>query len=249
MFANKVVLITGGSSGIGAAAVEGFAKEGAFVAFVGRNETKLKAVAERCGANTFPIKADIAKDEEAKTIVAKTIERFGKLDVLVNNAGVMQRVSLSDPNILDAFDFILNTNLRSAVLLTSLAIPYLKETKGNIVNVSSIGSFRIPADVEGLVSYSISKAGLDQFTRGAAKEFASFGVRVNSVNPGPVRTRPAINSEGKYFPDDDLIIKMTALGRASEPDEISGHIQYLASDKARSVTGTCFVMDNGVLLK
>ncbi|XP_026740389.1 uncharacterized protein LOC113502858 [Trichoplusia ni] len=249
MFANKVVLVTGGSSGIGAAAVEGFAKEGAFVAFVGRNETKLKAVAERCGANTFPIKADIAKDEEAKTIVAKTIEKFGKLDVLVNNAGISRIVGLSDPNILDAFDLIMNTNLRAVVLLTNLAIPYLKETKGNIVNVSSVASTTIPSLMDGFVSYCVSKAGLDQFTRGAAKEFASFGVRVNSVNPGPVITDMAVNSGIDNVPDDDMMKNITALGRASDADEVSDLIQYLASDKARSVTGSCFVIDNGMLLK
>ncbi|CAD0204600.1 unnamed protein product [Chrysodeixis includens] len=249
MFANKVVLITGGSSGIGAAAVEGFAKEGAFVAFVGRNETKLKAVAERCGPNTFPINADVAIDEQAKTIIPKTIEKFGKLDVLVNNAGIGPMVELSDPNVLDSFDLIVNTNLRAVVLLTNLALPYLKESKGNIINISSIASTRIISVVTGLVPYCVSKAGLDQFTRGAAAEFAAFGVRVNSVNPGPVVTDMGANSGIDVVPDADMMKNITALGRMSDADEVSDLIQYLASDKARGVTGSCFVIDNGMLLK
>ncbi|CAH0595536.1 unnamed protein product [Chrysodeixis includens] len=243
MFANKVILITGGSSGIGAAAVECFAKEGASVVFVGRNEAKLKAVAERCGPKTYPIKADISKDEEAKSIVKKTIEKFGKLDVLVNNAGIFKYKSLRDSNAVDVYDEILKTNTRAVILITTLAIPYIIQTKGNIINISSVVSTTIVEP--GMTLYGMSKAALDHYTKGLALDLAKVGVRVNSVNPGPVITDLA--RDVTDFPDIP-IDKLTALGRASDPEEIGDIIVYLASDKARGVTGSMYHVDNGALL-
>ncbi|XP_035448653.2 3-oxoacyl-[acyl-carrier-protein] reductase FabG-like [Spodoptera frugiperda] len=251
MFANKVVLVTGGSSGIGAATVEAFAKEGASVAFVGRNEAKLKEVASRCqqhGANVLVIRADVSKDEEANTIVQQTVDKFGKLDVLVNNAGILRHATVLDPNLIDNFDEIMKTNLRPVVLITSLAIPHLIASKGNIVNVSSVLSTWIK--LPGMISYSMSKAAMDHFTRGAATELASHGVRVNSVNPGPVTTdiRETSNMPTELS-EDNIIEKTTALGKAADSEEVADIILYLASEKARSVTGSCYVMDNGMYLK
>ncbi|XP_035448881.2 uncharacterized oxidoreductase MexAM1_META1p0182-like [Spodoptera frugiperda] len=249
MFANKVVLVTGGSSGIGAATVEAFAKEGASVAFVGRNEAKLKEVASRCeqhGANVLVIRADVSKDEEAKTIVQQTVDKFGKLDVLVNNAGILRFASVLQSHILQTFDDIINTNLRSAILITNLAIPHLIATKGNIVNVSSVMSSSVK--LPGMMPYSISKAGMDHFTRFSALELAPSGVRVNSVNPGPVITDITASSG---IPAERIkeTGENTPMGRSSDPDEVGDIILYLASDKARSVTGSCYVIDNGYLLQ
>ncbi|XP_073949554.1 3-oxoacyl-[acyl-carrier-protein] reductase FabG-like [Choristoneura fumiferana] len=253
-FSGKVVLVTGASSGIGAATAILFAKEGARVAMVGRNETKLSKVAQQCAAHgTAPlvIRADVANEEEVKTIVKKTIDQFGRLDVLVNNAGTGQNAAITDPNILQTFDTVMNTNLRSVVQLTSLAAPYLVETKGNIVNVSSIAAHCVLG--ASFMSYSVSKIGLDHYTRCAALELAASGVRVNSVNPGPVRTDIAENS-GMVPPGQgdamwDQWKSMTALNRVGESEEIADLIAFLASDKARSITGSIYVSDNGSLLK
>ncbi|XP_035448882.2 uncharacterized oxidoreductase MexAM1_META1p0182-like [Spodoptera frugiperda] len=249
MFANKVVLVTGGSSGIGAATVEAFAKEGASVAFVGRNEARLKEVASSCqqhGANVLVIRADVSKDEEANTIVQQTVDKFGKLDVLVNNAGILRFASVLEPTLINTFDEIMNTNLRPVVLITSLAIPHLIATKGSIVNVSSVLSsiVRIP----GIMSYSMSKAAMDHFTKFAALELGPSGVRVNSVNPGPVITNIAAGSG--FAPEllEDTGAH-TPLGKAAQSMEIGDMIVYLASDKAKSVTGSCIVMDNGLALQ
>ncbi|KAH9641643.1 hypothetical protein HF086_009989 [Spodoptera exigua] len=251
MFANKVVLVTGGSSGIGAAAVEAFAKEGASVAFVGRNEAKLKEVASRCqqhGAKFLVIKADVSKDEEAKTIVQQTIDKFGKLDVLVNNAGILRHGTVLEPNLIDNFDEIMKTNLRPVVLVTNLAVPHLIASKGSVVNVSSILSTWIK--LPGMISYAMSKAAMDHFTRGAATELASYGVRVNSVNPGPVTTDIRQNANmPTELSEENVVEKATALGKAAESEEVADIILYLASDKARSVTGSCYIMDNGMFLK
>ncbi|XP_061722418.1 3-oxoacyl-[acyl-carrier-protein] reductase FabG-like [Cydia pomonella] len=249
-FSGKVVLVTGASSGIGAATAILFSKEGASVAIVGRNETKLSNIAQKCaqaGVQPLVITADVSNEQEASTIIKKTVDHFGNLDVLVNNAGIIRKASVSDPNILKVFDEVMNTNLRSIVQPTRLAAPFLVATKGNIVNVSSVASTRVIA--ESYMSYCVSKAGVDHFTRCAALDLAASGVRVNSVNPGPVRTDISENA-GLVPPCAgnitwDYMKTVTALIRVGEPEEIADVIAFLASDKARSITGSIYVSDNG----
>ncbi|XP_026740484.1 uncharacterized protein LOC113502929 [Trichoplusia ni] len=247
-FAGKVVLVTGGSSGIGAAAAVLFAKEGAAVAVVGRNRAKLDSVAQRCrelGARTLLITADIANDQEASTIVQKTIDEFGKLDVLINNAGIyLEGDGLFNGKIMESYDKIMNTNLRAAVNITNLAVPHLVISKGNIINISStLGSK--PSSLA--LSYCVSKAGLDQFSRVAALELAPSGVRVNIVSPGPVITDILDNAgiTNNVFEDWRML---TALKRVAAPEEIGDMLVFLASDKAKSITGANFFVDNGELL-
>ncbi|XP_061722417.1 3-oxoacyl-[acyl-carrier-protein] reductase FabG-like [Cydia pomonella] len=253
-FSGKVVLVTGASSGIGAATAILFSKEGASVAIVGRNETKLSNIAQKCtqaGAKPLVIRADVANEKEASTIIKKTVDHFGKLDVLVNNAGIVKKASVADPNILKVFDENINTNLRSIVQLTSLAAPFLVATKGNIVNVSSVASTKVIG--ENYMSYCVSKVGVDHFTRCAALDLAASGVRVNSVNPGPVKTDIAENCGLAPAGTGDIAWEyakaVTALNRYAEPEEIADVIAFLASDKAKSVTGSIYVADNGQLLK
>ncbi|XP_061722033.1 3-oxoacyl-[acyl-carrier-protein] reductase FabG-like [Cydia pomonella] len=254
-FSGKVVLVTGASSGIGAATAILFSKEGASVAIVGRNENKLSNVAQKCaqlGAKPLVIRADVANEKEASTIIKRTVDQFGKLDVLVNNAGIARKASVAESNSLKIYDEVMNTNMRPIVQLTSLASPFLVATKGNIVNVSSIASTK--AFGEGFMAYCVSKAAVDHFTRCAALDLAASGVRVNSVNPGPVRTDISANS-GLASPGAgdvawwDNMKSMTALNRVGEPEEIADVIAFLASDKARSITGSTYVSDNGQLLK
>ncbi|XP_026740481.1 uncharacterized protein LOC113502928 [Trichoplusia ni] len=246
-FADKVVLVTGGSSGIGAAAAVLFAKEGAAVAVVGRNRAKLDSVAQRCrelGARTLLITADIANDQEASTIVQKTIDEFGKLDVLINNAGITHLAGLQSTNIMESYDMVMNTNLRATVYITSLAVPHLISTKGNIINISStLGK----ASNKRMLAYCVSKAGLDHFSKVIALELASSGVRVNTVRLGPVIT-DILENAGLPFTWDDLA-KETPLGKVATADEAADMILFLASDKAKSVTGGEFTIDNGILIK
>ncbi|XP_073949028.1 3-oxoacyl-[acyl-carrier-protein] reductase FabG-like [Choristoneura fumiferana] len=220
------------------------------VAIVGRNETKLNNVAQQCavhGAAPLIVRADVANEEKVKTIVKNTIEQFGQLDILVNNAGIYKLALITDPNILQTYDAVMNTNLRSVIQLTNLAAPYLTETKGNIVNVSSISSHRIFG--EKYMSYALSKIGMDHFTRAAALELAASGVRVNSVNPGPVKTdildNCGVAAPGKSDEMWEQFKDVTPLGRIGEPEEIAELIMFLASDKARSITGSIFDSDNG----
>ncbi|XP_026740391.1 uncharacterized protein LOC113502906 [Trichoplusia ni] len=245
-FCNKVVLITGGSAGIGAATAEVFAKEGASLAIVGRNENKLKEVAQRCqelGSKTLTIKADLTKDEEADSIVKKTVDEFGKLDVLVNNAGILRQSGIMADDFLSSFDEVMNTNIRGPVRVTRSAVPSLIETKGNIVNVSSIAATNVNRPT--FIAYKTSKAALNHFTRCVAFELAPHGVRANSVSPGPTRTDIF---EGLQVNVDWLLDK-TALLRVSDPVEIADLIVYVASDKAKSITGSNYIIDNGSMLK
>lgn len=252
-FKGKVVLVTGASSGIGAAAAIQFAEQGAKVSMVGRNEKKLQNVSAKCekvGTKPLVINADVTKDEDVKRIIKDTIKHYGKLDVLVNNAGTGTPCSILAPDAMKEFDYIMALNLRAPVYLTNLAAPYIVESKGNIINISSIASER--ALVQLGFAYCTSKAGLDHFTRCVALELAPKGVRVNSINPGPVRTdiiKHFVTDESKEQEMWEAAAKATALGRVSQSEEIGDLILYLASDKARSITGAVYVIDNGSMLK
>lgn len=248
-FNNKVILVTGGSSGIGAATAVSFAREGAKVAIVGRNETKLRSVAaeiEKNGNKCLVIKADVANDDDARRIVQETVDTFGGIDVLVNNAGTNKFGSVLDGKLMDAYDSIMSVNLRAAMNLTSLAAPHIVKTKGSIINISSTGSQLVPA-LPQFIPYCVSKAALEHFTKGAARELAPSGVRVNAIRPGPVRT-DMIENTG--FPGTwDIFKAGTALNRVGEPEEIAYIALFLASDKAKSITGSVYTSDNGYLLK
>ncbi|XP_022836172.1 uncharacterized protein LOC111363567 [Spodoptera litura] len=246
-FENKVVLITGASSGIGAATAVEFAKQRASVAIVGRNSVKLQAVNENCqkhGVTPLIINADISKEEAADEIIKKTTDKYGRLDVLVNNAGIVDTGGLLDGAIMKSYDKIMNTNLRAVVTLTSAAVPYLIKSKGNIVNVSStLGTQATPL----MMAYCISKAGLNHFSKTAALELAASGVRVNVVSPGPVVT-DILENAGLPSTWDEWS-KLVPLGKVAYSPEVADVILFLASDRAHSITGGNLTIDNGCVLK
>lgn len=252
-FTNKVVIITGASSGIGAAVAIKFAEEGANVVLIARNQNKLKEVVTKCerhGGKVLVVIADVTKSEDIKNIIEQTINQFEKIDILVNNAGIIRTAAVWDENAMDVFDSVMATNLRSVVHLTNLTAPHLMKTKGNVVNISSIAA--VDAMNPTFFAYCTSKAGLDQFMRSAALDLSPKGVRVNSVNPGPVRTDFEQNfgvtkSEADSFWDKTK--SWSTLDRVAEPEEIADLVLFLASDKAKSVTGSSYLIDNGCLLK
>lgn len=251
-FQNKVVLVTGGSSGIGAATAIAFAAKGASVAIVGRNGKKLAITAEKCdqnGSKPLVITAELTKDDDLRRIINETINHFGRLDVLVNNAGVADQKSILAPDLMETYDKVVSTNLRAVVYLTNLAAPHLVESKGNIVNVSSVAGQAVILKTGS--SYAASKAGLDHFTRSVALELADKGVRVNTVSPGPVRT-DIMESVGITADQRDamfaVFVNKVPLRRVAEPEEIADVIIFLASDKARSITGSTYVSDNGMVM-
>ncbi|CAH2051666.1 unnamed protein product, partial [Iphiclides podalirius] len=230
---NKVVVVTGSSSGIGASTAIEFAKEGAHVVIVGRNETKLENVRETCekyGKKPLVIKADVSKDTDGKKIVDETIEKFGRIDVLVNNAGISELVDITSENFMEGYDRIINVNLRGVVYITHQAIPHLIKSKGNIINISSVAGVNT-VGIPDFIAYGMSKAGLNHFTRCVALKLASYGVRVNTTSPRPVRT-DIINHPTMESVTWEKLGEMTALKRVSDPVEIADLILFLSSDKA-----------------
>ena len=181
-FTGKVVVITGASSGIGAQTARDFSKLGASLVLIGRNLENLQKVAGECeqSDNVLTVQADITIEDDVKRIIDEAVKKFSRIDVLVNNAGVLETGSIENTN-LDQYDRVMGTNMRSIYHLTMLAVPHLIKTEGSIVNVSSVNGIR---SFPGVLAYNISKAAVDQFTRCVALELAPKKVRVNSVNPG-----------------------------------------------------------------
>jgi NAD(P)-dependent dehydrogenase (short-subunit alcohol dehydrogenase family) len=246
-FANKVVLVTGATSGIGRACALQFAEAGAQIAAVGRNEESLASLAKEIGGpsgKTLLIPADLSRADEAQGVVDQTIEEAGGIDVLVNAAGHIATGTVEDTS-LEAWDAMLNINLRAVFHLTQKALPSLIERRGNIVNISSVTGVR---SFPGVLAYCVSKAGLDQLTRCAALELAAKGVRVNAVNPGVVVTE--IHKRGGMTDEQyDSFLERSKqthpLGRVGRPSEIAALVYFLASSQASWITGATYSIDGG----
>src|SRR5690349_11481381 len=246
-FAGKVALVTGATSGIGQACARAFASAGAKVACVGRKEHALQEMSDEIGkldTEALPIRADIAAAGEAERVVAETVKTFGGIDVLVNAAGHISSGTIENTS-LQAWDDMMNVNVRAPFQLMQQALPSLIERRGNIVNVSSVTGLRA---FPGVLAYCVSKAALDQLTRCASLELAAKGVRVNAVNPGVVVTQ--IHKRGGMNEDAYAAFlehsKTThPLGRTGRPEEIADLVLFLASDKASWITGATYSIDGG----
>lgn len=245
-FKGKVIIVTGASSGIGADCARHLAKLGGKLALVGRNEKRLNEVAEQIKKNGSPtplaIVADVTKDSQR--IIDDTIKHFGQLDVLVNNAGVFTTNNVADSFDIEEFDRIWNTNVRSVAILIHLAVPHLKKTKGNIVNVSSIAGLMSFANT---LAYGTSKSALDQLTKCCAIDLAPL-IRVNGIQPAMIRT-PIFEALGldsaateKLFEDS---VGQYLVGRIGEVSDTSAAIAFLACESASFLTGLLMPVDGG----
>lgn len=249
-FDGKVVLITGASSGIGEGTAKYLAKLGASLALTGRNVDNLNKVGAACeaadpnGKKPLLLVADVTKVEDNKRVIEDVIAKYGRLDVLVNNAGIIGNGSIEDTS-LEQYDEIMNTNVRAVYHLTMLAVPHLVQSKGNIVNLSSVAGSR---SFPGILAYGMSKAAIDQFTRCTALELAPKQVRVNAVNPGVIVTdihKRGGMSEEAYAAFLEKCKQTHALGRPGTPEEVAATIAFLASDAASFITGVTINVDGG----
>ncbi|XP_005994410.1 3-oxoacyl-[acyl-carrier-protein] reductase FabG [Latimeria chalumnae] len=244
----KVALITGASSGIGAATSILFAKLGARLALNGRNMDNLTKIAHQCeeASKEKPllVPGDLTEEGVVKKTIADTIAHYSQLDILVNNAGILETGSIENTT-MEQYDKVMNINMRSVYELTTLAVPHLIKTKGNVINVSSICG---PRSFSGLLAYCVSKSALDQFTRCVALELASKQVRVNAVCPGVIITeihkRAGLN-EGQYAEFLEHSKETHALGRPGKADEVAQGIAFLAAETASFITGVTLPIDGG----
>ena len=244
----RVIMITGATSGIGRATVRRFAQASAKVICIGRNRSALAEVENEIkalGGNAVILEVDVTNDDDQiKQAFDETVATAGRLDVLVNAAGHLSTGTVEDTS-LAAWDAMMNVNLRSVFHLMQLAAPHLAMTRGNIVNVSSVTGLR---SFPGVLAYCVSKAGLDQLTRCSALELAPKGVRVNAVNPGVVVTeihKRGGMSEADYEKFLERSKTTHPLGRVGQPSEIADLIFYLASESASWITGATYQIDGG----
>jgi NAD(P)-dependent dehydrogenase (short-subunit alcohol dehydrogenase family) len=247
MLTDKVAIVTGATSGIGRATAKLFVQNRAKVVAVGRNETELLRLRDETRDELGELHVELADVTELSQVdrcVSQTIDKFGRLDILVNAAGIIKNGNIADTT-LDEWDKMLGINLRSVFYMMQKCVPFLEASKGNIVNVSSVTG---PRAFPNVLAYCVSKAGVDQLTRCAALELAPKGVRVNAVNPGVVVTnlhKRSGMSDEKY--DTFLEHSKTThpLGRAGRPEEVADLIMFLASDKAGWITAATYEIDGG----
>lgn len=243
----RVVMVTGATSGIGRAVAKRFGGAAAHVIAVGRNRSSLAEVEQEiisAGGTCRAAPVDVTIDSDVQRVLGEAINDAGRLDVLVNAAGHISTGSIEDTS-LAAWDAMMNVNLRSFFYLMQLAVPHLAKTRGNIVNISSVTGLR---SFPGVLAYCVSKAGVDQLTRCAALELAPKGVRVNAVNPGVVVTE--IHKRGGMNEHDyEIFLERSKtthpLGRVGNAEEIAELVFYLASEKASWITGATYQIDGG----
>jgi 3-oxoacyl-[acyl-carrier protein] reductase len=241
----KSAIVTGGSQGIGTAASLMLAEEGADVCLTYRKHKEeaeaVKEQIEAMGRKALAVKCDISSFTEAEAVVKATVEAFGKLDILVNNAG-MNWDGVCWKMSEEQWDRVLDVNLKGYFNFTRHAAPLFKDQKyGRIINVTSINGLR---GKFGQTNYSASKAGIVGYTKAVAKELGGFGVTVNAVAPGLIETAMLRESEAR-----DKIIDMAmaeiVLKRVGQPEDLANVIAFLASDKAKHVTGEVIKVDGG----
>jgi 3alpha(or 20beta)-hydroxysteroid dehydrogenase len=240
----KVALITGGARGMGKSHVRHFVAEGARVVFGDVLDDRGAYVAAGLGEESCRyLHQDVTSEDDWAAAVALAAEAFGKLDVLVNNAGIIAFADIAEMPLAD-FRRVLEVNAVGCWLgMKAVIEPMTKAGGGSIVNISSIEGF---TGATGLSAYSASKFAVRGMTKVAARELAQFGIRVNSVHPGGVLTRMIVDSAGAREGDEDFI-KATPLARFAQPIEISRLVAYLASDDSSFSTGSEFVADGGIL--
>ncbi len=241
----RVVLVSGGSRGIGFALAQGFAERGAKVIITGRNADTLETAAEAMSSSDNPVRAlacDVSQSEQIADLVLRAVQEFGRIDVLVNVAGVNQRKRVESFSEAE-YDFILDINLKGAFLLSQAVGRQMLQQGGGVqINIDSLNTY---APLKGVAPYAMSKAGLSMMTRSLALEWGPRGVRVNGLAPGFILT----DLTNKLWSDETIRAwgeRNTPLGRLGEVEDLVGATVFLASDASRFMTGQTIYVDGGM---
>lgn len=241
----RVVIVTGGGTGMGRAIAEAFARDGEQVVILGRREEVLRDTAEAVGAAWR--RADVSCREEVAAAVAGVVREFGRIDVLVNNAGfvrgVSTRMALEEAE--RAWDDEIGTNLKGAFLMSLAVAPHLARPGGRIVNVGSIAAYT-GGSRGGAIGYAAAKAGVHGLTVGLARELSAEGITVNTVAPGLVAGTEFF---GGPLPDERLrsLVGQIPAGRPGSPEDVAAAVRFLASPEAAYVTGEVLNVNGGWL--
>jgi 3-oxoacyl-[acyl-carrier protein] reductase len=241
-FKDKIVMVTGGAAGIGRVTAEAFAREGAKLAICDVNPETGEAAAESLGAEASFEKVDVADETAVSEWTDRVVKRYGRIDVLVNNAGITRDALLLRMKVPD-WDLVMNVNLKGAFLCTRAVVRYMAQQRsGRIVNVASVVGVVGNA---GQANYVASKAGLIGLTKTVAREFAARGITVNAVAPGFIETQmTAVLSEKVK----EGFLSQIPLGRAGTPEEVAGAVTFLASDQAAYLTGQVLHVSGGMYM-
>ncbi|MBY8972742.1 glucose 1-dehydrogenase [Pseudomonas sp. P867] len=242
----KVVLVTGGGTGIGRAAVLAYAREGAKVALAGRRSAEIDATAHEValmGGEALAITADVSREEDIRRLIARVNDHYGRLDVAFNNAGILGNFAPITQQTSADFDEVIAINLRGVWLSVKYQVEafLVQRTGGAIINTSS---WLAKGASVGSSSYSASKGALDALIRAVALEYGDQGIRINNINPGIIDTPMAHSS----LPDASAFmpfIAHTPVKRLGEPKDIGDVAVWLASDDARFITGQSILVDGG----
>lgn len=236
---DKVIIITGAAQGMGETHARLCLAEGAKVVLTDINADKGEALAKELGDNALFIKHDVTNEDDWTQVVKRTEDKFGQIDVLVNNAGITTHKSILDTSV-ESYRKILEINQVSVFLGTKAVIPSMIEGKqGSIINISSINGL-----VGGAIGYTDSKFAVRGMTKAAALECAPHGIRVNSIHPGVIATPMIMQGDTKDAVE--AFAKSIPMKRVAQPEEVSGIVLFLASDDSSYSTGSEFIVDGGL---
>jgi len=256
----RVALVTGGSRGIGRAYAEAVAAFGADVAIAARDQGKIDETLDilaKYKVKTLGISADMTREEDVRRMVDETVKKFGRIDILFNNAGIARQQRPIHEEVIADFDIIINTNLRAPFLVMKYVLPVMiKQNKGSIINTSSTAGIRAEIPEIAPVAYCAAKAGINVMTQVAAIEYAKYNIRVNCIAPGMHHSelghdipRPDTPPDPEQMAAMQEIMKKTnediPMNRMADADELAGLAVLLASDASSYITGQIIAQDGG----
>ena len=248
---DKVAIITGGNQGIGKDYCFGFIKEGAKVVVAARNIEKSEGVVKEliaAGGDAIALKVDVSKEEDTKMMAAKAVEKYGKIDILLNNAAIYSGLTMQpwDTITPEEWDWVFSVNVRGQWLAMKAVTPYMKQSgKGKVINTASTTALM---GIPFLLHYAASKGAVIALSRCAANELGEFGINVNTICPGLTLTEASTEMKGQPPGLAEFVSSMSAMKKSQQPEDLVGGALFLASDESDFISGHLLVVDGGMAM-